>query len=246
MTTDTEIGTGNLPAEPNSFVGRERDLAELRLLLTDVRALTLCGPGGIGKTRLALRLAAGLAPEFPDGAWLAELADLADPELVARRVAATLGVREEPSRPVTETLADALRSRRLLLVLDTCEHLVEACAPLVQQLLASCRWIRVIATSREPLRVRGETVWRVPPLELPAALEQLSVADMLGHEAVRLFADRAAAVRPGFALAPENAQAVARLCRMLDGIPLAIELAAARIRALSVGQVADRLSDRFQ
>jgi predicted ATPase/DNA-binding CsgD family transcriptional regulator len=245
MTTDILLRTGNLPAEPNSFVGRERDLAELGLLLTDVRALTLCGPGGIGKTRLALRLAAELAPGFADGVWLAELADLDDPDLVARRVAATLGVREEPDRSLTETLAEALRSRQLLLVLDTCEHLIETCAPLVQQLLAGCRELRVVATSREPLRVRGETVWRVPPLELPTTLEQLPAADMLEHESIRLFTDRAAAVRPGFALVAGNAQAVARLCRMLDGIPLAIELAAARIRALSVEQIADRLSDRF-
>jgi predicted ATPase/DNA-binding CsgD family transcriptional regulator len=246
MTAEFLVSAGNLPAEPNSFVGRERDLAELAILLTDVRALTLCGPGGIGKTRLGLRLAADLAPGYPDGAWLAELADLADPGLVASRVAATLGIREEPDRSLTETLIEALRSRHLLIILDTCEHLVEACAPLVQQLLAGCRGIRVVATSREPLRVRGETVWRVPPLELPAALEQLSAAELLEHEAVRLFADRAAAVRPGFSLVPQNAQAVARLCRILDGIPLAIELAAARIRALSVDQVAARLSDRFQ
>ncbi len=169
MTSDILLSAGNLPAEPNSFVGRERDLAELGMLLREVRALTLCGPGGIGKTRLALRLAVGLTPEFPDGTWLAELADLADPDLVAQRVAATLGIREEPDRALTETLIDALRSRRLLLVLDTCEHLVDACAALVHQLLAGCRQVRVVATSREPLRVRGETVWRVPPLELPAA-----------------------------------------------------------------------------
>ena len=243
MTTDTSASAGNLPAEPNSFVGRERDLAELALLLTDVRVLTLCGPGGIGKTRLGLRLATQLAAGFAGGAWFAELADLTDPGLVERRVAATLGVRDEPGRPLGDTLADALRSRELLLVLDTCEHLVEACAPLVADLLASCRGIRVIATSREPLRVRGETVWRVPPLELPAAR---AGAPVLDSEAVRLFADRAVAVRPGFALTPENAPAVAELCRTLDGIPLAIELAAARIRALSVEQVASRLSDRFQ
>jgi predicted ATPase/DNA-binding NarL/FixJ family response regulator len=245
MTTDIPQRAGNLPAEPNSFVGRERDLTELALLLSEIRVLTLCGPGGIGKTRLALRLAAGLAPDFPDGAWLAELADLDHPDLVARRVAAMLGIREEPNRSLTDTLTDALRSRRLLLVLDTCEHLIEACAPLVQRLLSGCRGVRVIATSREPLRVRGETVWRVPPLELPAALDQLPASRLLEHEAVRLFTDRAAAVRPGFALGPDNAGAVARLCRMLDGIPLAIELAAARIRALSVEQVASRLSDRF-
>jgi predicted ATPase/DNA-binding CsgD family transcriptional regulator len=248
MTTQTSPGTGNLPAEPNSFVGRERDLAELGRLLTDVRVLTLCGPGGIGKSRLAVRLAAGLAPGFADGAWLVELADLADPDLTARRVAAVLGVSHEPDRPLRDTLADALRPRRLLLVLDTCEHLVDACAALVQHLLASCRDVRVIATSREPLRVRGETVWRVPPLELPAGLDRVPAvpaADLLGSEAVRLFADRATAVRPGFALTEGNAGRVARLCRTLDGIPLAIELAAARLRALSVEQVADRLSDRF-
>ncbi|MGH3409131.1 MAG: ATP-binding protein, partial [Streptosporangiaceae bacterium] len=246
MTTEILLSAGNLPAEPNSFVGRERDLAELGMLLTDVRALTLCGPGGIGKTRLALRLAAELAADFPDGTWLAELADLRDPELVPRRVAATLGILEEPDRSLTETLNDALRSRRLLLVLDTCEHLVDACAALVQQLLAGCRWVRVVATSREPLRVRGETVWRVPPLELPTSLDRVPADELASHEAIRLFTDRAAAVRPGFALGPDNARAVARLCRMLDGIPLAIELAAARIRALSAEQVAERLSDRFQ
>jgi predicted ATPase/DNA-binding CsgD family transcriptional regulator len=243
MTTDNSPRAGNLPAEPNSFVGRDRDLAELALLLTDVRVLTLCGPGGIGKTRLALRLATRLASGFADGAWFAELADLTDPGLVERRVAATLGVRDEPDRALGDTLADALRSRELLLILDTCEHLVDACAPLVAHLLASCRGVRVIATSREPLRVRGETVWRVPPLELPA---DRAAGAVLDSEAVRLFADRATAVRPGFALTPENVAAVAGLCRTLDGIPLAIELAAARIRALSVEQVASRLSDRFQ
>jgi predicted ATPase len=194
MTTQTSPGGGNLPAEPNSFVGRERDLAELALLLTDVRVLTLCGPGGIGKTRLAVRLAARLAPDFADGAWLAELADLdgpglaspdlADPDLVARRVAAVLGVRHEPDRPLADTLAGALRPRRLLLILDTCEHLVDACAALVQHLLAGCRDLRVVATSREPLRVRGETVWRVPPLELPAGLDRapaVTAAGLLGN-----------------------------------------------------------------
>ncbi len=173
MTTQTSPGTGNLPAEPNSFVGRERDLAELGLLLTDVRVLTLCGPGGIGKTRLALRLAAQLAPGFADGAWLAELADLTDPDLVERRVAAVLGVRRRAGPAAARHPGRrAAAPRELLLILDTCEHLVDACAALVQHLLASCRGVRVIATSREPLRVRGETVWRVPPLELPAGLDR--------------------------------------------------------------------------
>jgi predicted ATPase/DNA-binding CsgD family transcriptional regulator len=246
MTIETAISDGNLPAEPNSFVGRERDLAELARLLSDVRALTLCGPGGIGKTRLAVRLACETVSSFPDGAWLVELADTEDPSLVAQRVAAALGVRAEPDRPLAETLTVALRPRRLLLILDTCEHVVDASAALVQQLLAGCPGLRVIATSREPLRVRGETVWRVPPLELPAAIGHLSADELTRHEAIRLFADRAAAVRPGFALDAGNAAAVVRLCRTLDGMPLAIELAAARVGALSVEQIAARLGDRFQ
>ncbi len=246
MAIQTVLSDGNLPAEPNSFVGRERDLAELARLLSDVRVLTLCGPGGIGKTRLALRLACEVVSGFPDGAWLAELADTEDPSLVARRVAAALGVREEPDRPLAETLTAALRPRLLLLILDTCEHVVDASAALVQQLLAGCPALRVIATSREPLRVRGETVWRVPPLELPAVAGELTAGELAKHEAIRLFADRAAAVRPGFALGADNSDAVVRLCRTLDGMPLAIELAAARVGALSVEQIAARLGDRFQ
>jgi predicted ATPase/DNA-binding CsgD family transcriptional regulator len=246
MTIETAISDGNLPAEPNSFVGRERDLAELARLLSDVRALTLCGPGGIGKTRLAVRLACETVSSFPDGAWLVELADTENLSLVAQRVALALGVRAEPDRPLAETLTVALRPRRLLLILDTCEHVVDACAALVQQLLAGCPGLRVIATSREPLRVRGETVWRVPPLELPAAIGHLSAEELTRHEAIRLFADRAVAVRPGFTLDAGNAAAVVRLCRTLDGMPLAIELAAARVGALSVEQIAARIGDRFQ
>jgi predicted ATPase/DNA-binding CsgD family transcriptional regulator len=245
MTTENEISRGNLPAEPNSFIGRERDLEELALLLSAVRALTLCGPGGIGKSRLALRLAGEMAPAFGDGAWLVEFADTSDSALLPARIASALGIREEPDRPLAETLVDALRPRHLLLVLDTCEHVVAACAALVQQLLGGCPQLRLIATSREPLRVRGETVWRVPPLSMPAVLDGLGADELARHEAIRLFAERAAAACPGFALAAENADAVARLCRMLDGVPLAIELAAARVRALSIEQIAVRLADRF-
>ncbi|HEY2691484.1 MAG TPA: tetratricopeptide repeat protein [Streptosporangiaceae bacterium] len=246
MATETVLSDGNLPAEPNSFIGRERDLAELARLLSDVRVLTLCGPGGIGKTRLALRLAVEIVTGFPDGAWLVELADTEDPALVTRKVASALGIREEPDRPLTETVTEALRPRRMLLILDTCEHVVDASAALVQQLLGGCPELRVVTTSREPLRVRGETVWRVPPLALPPAADELDAGDLAQHEAIRLFAARAAAVRPGFTLGAGNTGAVARLCRTLDGMPLAIELAAARVGALSVEQIAARLGDRFQ
>ena len=247
MQSAITILSGNLPAEPNSFIGRERDLADLAKMLGEVRALTLSGPGGIGKTRLAVRLARaviadGEGPGDLDEAWLVELADWHGP--VAQQVAMTLGIREEQGIALAQTLAEALRSRRMLLILDTCEHHVSDCARLVQLLLARCPWLRIIATSREPLRVRGETVWRVPPLDLPP--DDAPGAELAGHEAVRLFAARAAGARPGFTLTEGNTASVARLCRTLDGIPLGIELSAARVRALSVEQIADRLRDRFQ
>src|SRR5260370_28474159 len=169
MSADTAVLRGNLPAEPNRFIGRERDLAELALLLTDVRVLTLCGTGGIGRARLALRVGGDGAGGFPDGAWLVSLADVSGPALVTTQVASALGVRAEPGQPLDATLEDALRGRHLLLILDNCEHLVAACAQLCERLLASCPWLRVLTTSREPLRVPGETVWRGPAAPPPPA-----------------------------------------------------------------------------
>jgi predicted ATPase/DNA-binding CsgD family transcriptional regulator len=239
-----EIQT-QLPEEPNSFIGRERELSELRQILRLTRALTLCGPGGIGKTRLALRLMATVAAEFPDGVWFVELADLRQPELVVSRVAAVIGVGEEAGHPLLETLADALRPRRLLLALDNCEHLVGACAQVVRHLLASSPGLRLLSTSREPLRVAAETIWQVPPLSLLPASADPATANGDRGEAIRLFADRAAASRPGFTVGPDNAAAVISICRALDGVPLAIELAAARVRVLSAEQISARLDDRF-
>ncbi len=228
----------DLPSEPNSFVGREQELDELTKLVRAARMVTLAGPGGIGKTRLALHVLAGLAHEFPDGAHYAELADVTSADLVAARVAAAVGVTEEDGRPLLDTLADALHPRALVLALDNCEHLLDACAELCGRLLAAAPDLRLMATSREPLRVAGETVWPVPPLAAESA-------DGSPAEAVRLFADRAAAIAPGFVLTPDNSGEVAAICRSLDGMPLAIELAAARIRALSVEQIRMRVTDRF-
>ncbi len=236
----------HLPQEPNSFIGREREIAELCRMLRRTRALTLCGPGGIGKTRLALRVMAATAEEFPDGAWFVELADLRQPDLVASRVAAVVGVSEEAGRPLLDTLADALRPRRLLLALDNCEHLIEACAQVGTRLLASSPGLRLLSTSREPLRVAAETAWEVPPLSVAPAGAEPVARDAHRYEAIRLFADRAAASRPGFTIGPGNAGHVAAICRALDGMPLAIELAAARVRVLSPEQISARMGDRFE
>jgi predicted ATPase/DNA-binding CsgD family transcriptional regulator len=235
----------NLPQEQNSFVGRERELDRLRQLVGETRALTLCGAGGIGKTRLALQVLAAVADEFPDGTWFVELGDLRQPDLVVSRVASAVGVGEEPGRPLIETLTDALRPRRLLLALDNCEHLIDACARVCQRLLASSPGLRLITTSREPLHVAAETVWQVPPLTVAPDGTVPGPEDARRYEAIRLFATRAAASLPGFTVGPANAASVATLCRALDGVPLAIELAAAWVRTLSVEQIAARLADRF-
>ena len=256
MTSDLPSAPGNLPVEPNSFVGRERDLAELVAILDRGRALTLCGPGGIGKTRLALRLAAMLAERFADGIWIADLADadlaeaaepaLEDRDQLISLVTAALGIRAEASRKLADTLTEALRPRAMLLILDTCEHLVAESAELAQRLLADCPGLHVIATSREPLGVRGEIIWRVPPLGLPPSAEREAVREVTNSEAGQLFVQRAAAARPAFELTDANAAAVAGICRTLDGVPLAIELAAARVRALSPEQINDRLAGKFE
>ena len=241
----------NLPAELDSFVGRERERAEVGRLLESTRLLTLTGAGGAGKTRLALRVTAELLDRYTDGAWLAELATLAppargSPALVPQAVAGAVGVREQPGRALDETLIEALDSRRLLLVLDNCEHLTNACAALAARLLRACPQLRILTTSREPLGVPGEVAWPVPPLALPEEDGAAPLAVLAGAEAVRLFVERASAARPGFALTERNAAAVARICRRLDGLPLAIELAAARVRALAPGEIATRLDDRFR
>ena len=235
----------NLPLELSSFVGREKELTEVRRLLVDGRLLTLTGPGGCGKTRLALVAAGDLVGGFEDGAWLVELASLADPALVQGAVASTLGVREQPGSQPTETLSGYLRTKKLLLILDNCEHLVEACAVLAEALLRACPNLRILATSREALGIAGETRLTVPPLSLPDPRHLPAVGDLVRYEAANLFVERAKAVKPEFALTERNAMSVAQICYRLDGIPLALELAAARVGVLSVEQIAARLDDRF-
>jgi non-specific serine/threonine protein kinase len=236
----------NLPLQLTSFIGREREIARIKALLAETRLLTLTGTGGSGKTRLALQVAGELAPTMTDGVWLVEFAPLSDPALVPLAVAKVLDVREEPGRPLTETLAEALKGKQLLLVLDNCDHLVTACAQLAEVLLHQRQQLRLVATSRERLNLRGEVVWHVPTLSLPRDWDRTTLDGLMASEAIRLFVERAAAALPSFTLSVENMAVVAEICARLDGMPLAIELAAARVRALSVGQIAARLDDAFR
>ena len=236
----------NLPIQVSSFIGRQRAIAELVRLLPSTRLLTLTGAGGCGKTRLALEVARQVLDGFPDGVWLADLAPLAEPALVMHTVAAVLDVRQAPNRSLVETLSDQLRHRRILLVLDNCEHVISTSAELAERLLHDAAGLTILATSREALQVAGETTWRVPSLTLPdPRLTSLS-EDPAQCEAVHLLADRAAAVNSGFTVTKDNVSTVAEVCRRLDGIPLAIELAAARLNVLSIDQINARLDDRFR
>ncbi|MGW6379389.1 ATP-binding protein [Rhodococcus sp. NPDC055112] len=237
---------GNLPLELNSFVGRRRETAESRRLLSSSRLVTLTGIGGVGKTRLALRVAADSRRDFEDGVWLVELGDLRDPTLLAGMVAATLAPRSISSDPPLEMLAGHLRDRRMLLVIDNCEHVVDAVASLAMTLLRSCPGLRILTTSREALAVGGEAVVRVQSLAVPDPDEPPSLQELSRSEAVTLFLERATVAVPGFALTEGNRVAVAQICHRLDGLPLAIELAAVRLRTLSADQILDRLSDRYE
>jgi predicted ATPase/DNA-binding CsgD family transcriptional regulator len=236
---------GNLPAEATSFIGRRRELAELRKKLTTARLVSLVGPGGVGKTRLAIRIGTGLTRSFRDGAWLVELAEVRDPALVGNATLAALDLRDQSATEPRALLLSYLRDKELLLVVDNCEHLLEAAALLVADILKAAPGVRVIATSREPLSVPGEHVLPIPPLELPRVQADESLDQLRQNASVELFVERASAASGRFELTDSNRAAVVDLCRRLDGLPLAIELAAVRTRVLSVEQILDRLADRF-
>jgi predicted ATPase/DNA-binding CsgD family transcriptional regulator len=237
---------GNLPADLTSFIGRRREIAEVRKQLSASRLVTLIGVGGVGKTRLAMQVGAQSVRAFRDGVWLVELAALADGGLLTQTVAAALGMRDQSAREPHDQLSAYLAERQLMVVLDNCEHLVDECAGFVDRLLRVAPRLRFLATSRQPLGIGGEQIIVVPPLSAPDTGDALPVEALARYDAVTLFVERAAAVQPGFCVTTENRASVARLCAQLDGLPLAIELAAARLRSLSAQQVAERLENRFR
>lgn len=236
---------GNLPLELTTFIGRSAELSAVKRMLTSSRLVTLTGIGGVGKTRLALRAAADAAPTFPDGAWLVELGELHDGSVLADVVAGSLGLRDDPARPLRDMLIDYLCARRLLLVLDNCEQVVDAAAKLADAMLRACPNLRILATSRENLGIGGEAVLCVSPLAFPDAETDTTLGGMPGFDAIALFADRAAVAVPGFELTDQNKSTIAGICSRLEGLPLALELAAARLRAISPEQILDRLGDRY-
>ncbi|HEY7294923.1 MAG TPA: hypothetical protein VH916_07760, partial [Dehalococcoidia bacterium] len=239
-------GTGMPLLSPaSSFIGRAREVAEVRTLLRTRRLVTLLGPGGCGKTRLAIEVLRGIAGNDADGITVVELASIRTPGWEAQTLAAALGLREQPNEAPNTSLVRHLAPRRMVLVLDNCEHLIAGCAALVAELLAGCPSLTILTTSREALNIDGEARYLVPPLARPPAGAALAPEALAGFAAVQLFLDRAVSVAPGFTLTAANAPVVAAICRRLDGLPLAIELAAARTRVLTVEQIESRLADRF-
>lgn len=241
-------GGGKLPGEVTSFVGRREATAEVKRVLQEARLVTLVGVGGVGKSRLALHVVTQLRRAFPDGIYLVELAKVQDPSMVPAAVAAALGLLDQSARDPESVLVGYLRGKQPLILLDNCEQVLHAAGQLVHALLLAVPGLRVLTTSREPLRIEAEHVWQVAPLSVPADSMRtpLTGRDSWRSEAVELFEDRAAAVRPGFAVGPDNAEAVIRLSQRLDGVPLALELAAVHMRSLSVEQILARLERRFE
>ena len=236
----------NLPVQMTSFIGREEGIADVKQAVSEHRLVTLTGSGGAGKTRLSLQVAADLLDQFPEGIWFVELAPITDPDLIPQTILFAAGIPVQPGRSAIDSLVDSLKDKTTLLVLDNCEHLIEACAKLAETLLNAAANLKILASSREALGVRGEQAWHVPSLSIPDLKHLPPMEGLEQYEAVRLFVDRARLAQPAFSVTGENAPAVAQICARLDGIPLAIELAAARVKVLSVEQIAPRLDDRFR
>jgi predicted ATPase/class 3 adenylate cyclase/DNA-binding XRE family transcriptional regulator len=235
----------NLPLQLTSFIGREKEIADVIRLLEKTRLVTLTGSGGTGKTRLSVQVVNKLLDQYPNGVWMVELAPILDPLLLPRTIAIGIGLRDEPQRPVIDVLCDYLREKKMLIILDNCEHLIEACAQLAHTLLHACPHIRILASSREALGIAGEASYLVPSLILPEIQHLPSVESLSQYEAIQLFIDRSISAVQTFTLTNENASSIAQICQRLDGIPLAIELAAARVKVMSVQQIAARLDNRF-
>ncbi|MGW3473759.1 ATP-binding protein, partial [Saccharopolyspora sp. NPDC000995] len=246
--------SGGLPGEPTSFVGRRQAVAEVKRLMSASRLVTLTGPGGVGKSRLALRVARAVRRAFPQGVWLIELAKLQDPSLLYHALFEALELRNRSTRALDAVLIEYLADKRLLLVLDNCEHLLDACSELVSRLLPAAPGVRFLVTSQQSLGVAGEHVWPVPSLSVPDVISTNNNGELTvnipqqgpQYESLALFEERATAVLPGFELSGDNEVAVTRLCQRLDGLPLAIELAAVQMRVLSVEEIVARLEDRYR
>lgn len=236
----------NLPIQLTTFIGREREVAEVKHLLSDARLVTLTGSGGCGKTRLAIRVASELGNSYAHGVWYVELAPVSDPGLVSQTLLSIFNLREDSQRSALEVLIDNLREKTLLIVLDNCEHLIEACAQVSEALLHACPNLRILATSREALGITGEAAYHVPSLSTPDPAHLPPLNELAEVDSIRLFVERASSSKPGFTLTQENATSIAKICRRLDGIPLALELAASRVKVLTPEQIASRLDDRFR
>ena len=235
----------NLPVQLTSFIGREEEIKKVKELLKNIHLLTLTGPGGVGKTRLSLQVGADVIDDFANGVWFVELAPIIDPVLLPQEILKELGIKEEPKKTLEETLTGYLKDKEILIILDNCEHLIEACAMLTEKLLTKCPKLKIIATSREALKCTGEQTHSILSLKTPNLKEEISIEQLTQYESVRLFIERALAVSQKFRVTNENAPALAGICSQLDGIPLAIELAAARIKVLTVERIYKRLSSRF-
>jgi predicted ATPase len=236
----------NLPEQLTSFIGRSKELETVQKLLSENRLVTLTGAGGCGKTRLATEVASTLIEKYEDGVWFVNLGPVTDPNFVAIEITDVLDIKEEPNKAITDTLIENIESKSLLILLDNCEHLVQACAEIADKLLQSVKGLRILATSREALNVPGELVWRTPSLSFPDNGAKMDIDEVLQYEAVQLFTERASTSKPGFILNPQNVSPIVQICQHVAGIPLAIELAATRIRQLSLETILERLDDQIK